>query len=91
MKRKALIRKRTIRVRGTALAVGAEVRAGENLIGTVTSVADGEGLALIRSDRFAKSIQAKAPVTVNDAPAEIEGAPWLIAEVKALMEAGADE
>jgi len=67
------------------------VRAGESLIGSVTSVADGEGLALIRSDRFAKSIQAKAPVTVNDAPAEIEGAPWLIAEVKALMEAGADE
>jgi hypothetical protein len=30
-------------------------------------------------------------VTVNDAPAEIDGAPWLIAEVNALMEAGADE
>lgn len=91
MKRKALIRKRTVRVRGVALEPGADVRAGEGVIGTVTSVADGEGLALIRSDRFAKSIQAKAPVTVNDAPAEIEGAPWLVAEVKALMEAGADE
>lgn len=91
MKRKALIRKRTVRLRGPALEAGAEVRAGDNLIGTMTSVAGGEGLALIRSDRFAKSILAKAQVTVNAAPAEIEGAPWLIAEVKALMEAGADE
>lgn len=91
MKRKALIRKRTVRLRGSALAAGAEVRAGANLLGTVTSAAAGEGLALIRTDRFAKSILAKDAVTVRDAPAEIEGAPWLIAEVKALLEAPADE
>lgn len=91
MKRKALIRKRTVRLRGNTLAAGAEVRAGANLLGTVTSVAAGEGLALIRTDRFAKSILAKDAVTVNEAPAEIEGAPWLIAEVKALLEAPADE
>jgi len=91
MKRKALIRKRTVRLRGAALAAGAEVRAGENLIGTVTSAEGGEGLALIRTDRFAKSVQAGAAVTVNEAPAEIDRAPWLIAEVKALIEAGADE
>lgn len=91
MKRKALIRKRTVRLRGDALAAGAEVRAGGNLLGTVTSTAGGEGLALIRTDRFAKSIAAHEPVTVNAAPAEIEGAPWLIAEVRALMEAPADE
>ena len=91
MKRKALIRKRTVRVKGAALAAGAEVRAGANLLGTVTSAADGEGLALIRTDRFAKAIMAKEPVTVNEAPTEIDGAPWLIAEVKALLEAPADE
>ena len=91
MKRKALIRKRTVRVKGAGLATGAEVRAGANLLGTVTSVADGEGLALIRTDRFAKSITAKEPVTVNEAPTEIDGAPWLIAEVEALLEAPADE
>jgi folate-binding protein YgfZ len=91
MKRKALIRKRTVQVHGAALTAGAEVRAGERLIGTVTSAAGGEGLALIRTDRFAKSIEAGVPVTVNDAVAAIEGAPWLMAEVKALTEAGADE
>lgn len=91
MKRKALIRKRTIRVHGTALVAGAEVRAGKSLIGTVTSAAGSEGLALIRTDRFAKSAQAGATVTVNGATAEIEGAPWLMAEVKALTEAGTDE
>jgi tRNA-modifying protein YgfZ len=91
MKRKALIRKRTVRVKAAGMAAGAEVRAGANLLGTVTSAADGEGLALIRTDRFAKSIMAKEPVTVNEAPTEIDGAPWLIAEVKALLEAPADE
>lgn len=91
MKRKGLIRKRTVRLRGSALEAGAEVRAGAGVIGTVTSAAGNEGLALIRTDRFAKSIMAKEAVTVKDAPAEIEGAPWLIAEVKAHLEAPADE
>lgn len=91
MKRKGLIRKRTVRLRGSALEAGAEVRAGAGVIGTVTSAAGSEGLALIRTDRFAKSIVAKEAVTVKDAPAEIDGAPWLIAEVKAHLEAPADE
>ncbi|HAY05374.1 MAG TPA: hypothetical protein PKV67_02920 [Hyphomonas sp.] len=91
MKRKGLIRKRTVRVRGGALEAGAEVRAGAGVIGTVTSAVGNEGLALIRTDRFAKSILAKDIVTVKDAPAEIEGAPWLIAEVKAHLETPADD
>ncbi|MDP3457677.1 MAG: folate-binding protein [Hyphomonas sp.] len=91
MKRKGVIRKRTVRVLGSALGAGDEVRAGASLIGAVTSAAGGDGLALIRTDRFAKAIQAGEPVSVNGAPAEIDGAPWLIAEVKSLMEAGADE
>ncbi len=91
MKRKGLIRKRTVRLRATTLEVGADVRAGEGLIGTVTSCAGPEGLALIRTDRFAQSIDARQLVTVNGAPAEIDGAPWLIAEVKAHLEAPANE
>lgn len=92
MKRKGLIRKRTVRLRGEGLVAGADVRAGTaGSLGTVTSAAAGEALALIRTDRFAKAIQDKQPVTMNDAPAEIEGAPWLIAEVKAHLEAKADE
>jgi len=67
------------------------VRAGAGVIGTVTSAVGNEGLALIRTDRFAKSILAKDIVTVKDAPAEIEGAPWLIAEVKAHLETPADD
>jgi folate-binding protein YgfZ len=91
MKRKGLIRKRTVRVRGGALTAGAEVRAGAGLLGTVTSAADGEGLALIRTDRFAKAMQAAEAVRVNDEAAEIETAPWLAAELKSLLEASADE
>lgn len=91
MKRKALVRKRTVRVRGMGVAAGAEVRAGAGLIGTVSSVAETEGLALIRTDRFARAIMAREAITVNGQPAEIEGAPWLIAEVQSLMEAGADD
>ncbi len=91
MKRKGLIRKRTVRLRGEGVSPGAELRAGTLVLGEVTSAAAGEALALIRTDRFAKSIADGLPVTVNDAPAEIEGAPWLIAEVKAHLEAKADE
>jgi tRNA-modifying protein YgfZ len=91
MKRKALIRKRTVRVAGSALAAGAEVRAGANLLGTVTSCAGQAGLALIRTDRFAKSVAAKEAITAGDAAAEIKGAPWLVSEITSLMEAGADE
>ena len=91
MKRKGLIRKRTVRLRGTGLEAGAEVRAGESLIGTITSAVGDEALALLRTDRFAKSLNDKQPVTVNGAPAEIDAAPWLIAEVKAHLEAPANE
>ncbi len=91
MKRKALIRKRTVRVRGQALAPGAEVRAGASLLGAVTSAAEADGLALIRTDRFANAIMAKEAITVNGEPADIDAAPWLIAEMKSLMEAGADD
>lgn len=91
MKRKGLIRKRTVRLRGQGLTPGAEVRAGALVLGQITSAAAGEALALIRTDRFAQSIAGQQPVTVNEASAEIEGAPWLIAEVKAHLEAKADE
>ena len=92
MKRKGLIRKRAVRVRGEGLATGAELRAGTaGQLGTVTSAAEGEALALIRTDRFARAIADKQPLTINDVPAEIDGAPWLIAEVQAHLEAKSDE
>jgi tRNA-modifying protein YgfZ len=91
MKRKALIRKRTVRVSGAALAPGAEVRAGAVLIGAVTSAVGSEGLALIRTDRLAKSMGAAEPVTVNAAPALIPDTGWLQAELSLLMEAASDD
>lgn len=91
MKRKALIRKRTVRVSGKGLAKGADVRAGQNLVGTVTSHLGEDGLALIRTDRWAKAHAAGENVTVGDLPADILPAPWLEAEIKALLEAPADE
>lgn len=54
MKRKGVIRKRTLRVQGEALEAGADILA-EAPIGTVTSAKDGIGLAQIRLDRLAKA------------------------------------
>lgn len=91
MKRKALIRKRTVQVHGAALAAGAEVRTGESLLGNVTSVAGLDGLALIRTDRLAKAVEAGHGLSVNGAAISIAGADWLGAELSALMEAASDE
>ncbi len=91
MKRKGLIRKRTVQVRGNALSAGADVRAGAGLLGTVTSADMGAGLALIRTDRYARTLTGEEALTVNGEPASIEQAPWLMAELKSLMEAGADD
>ena len=91
MKRKGLIRKRTVRVTGDAMAPGAELRGDETVLGTVTSAAGGEALALVRTDRLAKALRGGADLSANGSPARLAMPDWLAGELKAHAEAGADE
>lgn len=91
MKRKSLIRKRTVRIAGAGFTPGAELRAGAALIGNITSVAGNQALALVRTDRVAKALQAGEHITVGDLPAEIYQPDWLAAELAAHVEAPANE
>lgn len=86
MKRRGKIRKRTARISGAGVATGLPVMAGAE-IGTVTSAAPGgEGLALIRLDRFQKAMAEGAALTCNDQPATLHVPVWLDAELAALTE-----
>jgi folate-binding protein YgfZ len=91
MKRKGLIRKRTVHVYGAELEPGAELRGGETVLGAVTSAAGGEALALVRTDRLAKALQTGGNLSVNGAQARLAMPDWLAAELKAHAEAGVDE
>jgi len=64
MKRKGTLRKRTLRIEGTALEVGADITA-TTPIGTVTSVSGTHGLALMRLDRLATQTRADNVLTCN--------------------------
>ncbi len=72
MKRKGAIRKRTLIARGSGLAAGAPVLAGDSAIGEVLSARGGEGLALIRLDRLAEARHAGAALTAGAAPIKID-------------------
>jgi folate-binding protein YgfZ len=60
MHRKGGVRKRTIRVAADPAAFdkGAELKAGDTPLGTITSARDGTALALVRTDRLAKALEA---------------------------------
>jgi folate-binding Fe-S cluster repair protein YgfZ len=66
MQNRANVRKRVVPVEGQApLTTGAEVKAGEAIIGTIGSVAGTQALALLRLDR-AEEVKAKgAALTAN--------------------------
>lgn len=72
MKRKTEVRKRLLRVSApeATAETGDEIKAGTSTVGTVTSWAEGEGLALVRLDRLANAKESATPVTINDKPAE---------------------
>jgi tRNA-modifying protein YgfZ len=62
MQNRATVRKRVVPIEGAApLTPGAEIRAGEAVIGTVGSVAGRQALALLRLDRAAEA-EAKGQV-----------------------------
>lgn len=90
MKRKGKIRKRTLKVSGEALAVGADVLA-DAPIGTVTSMSGTIGLALIRTDRLARAEQDGKSFTCNGSPVRFDLAPWQRLEINAQLEDVADD
>lgn len=87
MHRRGKIRKRTLRLE---MPASATAQSGDSVtaplsIGTVTSAAPGQALAVIRVDRLASAEQAGEIVTVNETPVSLEIPAWLDAE-RAAME-----
>jgi tRNA-modifying protein YgfZ len=64
---------------GPAPAPGAEIVAGEAVIGQVGSTAAGEGLAMVRIDRFEEARAAGEIITAGGAPVGLSVPPELIA------------
>lgn len=86
MHRRGKIRKRTLRLEMTA---STSVQTGDAVnaplsIGTVTSAAPGQALAVIRVDRLASAEQAGETVTVNQTPVSLEIPAWLATERTAM-------
>lgn len=81
MHRKGGVRKRTLRlaVEG-APKKGDAVQVGENPLGDVLAAAGDRVLALLRTDRAAKAIEAGEPVTVGGAPARLLDDPEALAQ-----------
>ncbi len=90
MKRRGKIRKRTLPVQGAALEAGADILAAAP-IGTMTSVAGGAGLALVRTDRLAKALAEGAALTCNGEPVTFDLPDWARAEIDALASETTDE
>lgn len=66
MQNKTVVRKRIVRVTGdAALTSGAEVTAGEAVIGRIGSTAGTEALAMLRLDRAAEAIDKSIPITAG--------------------------
>lgn len=72
MQNKSVVRKRVVRVEGSGLSPGAEVRLGEVAIGTVGSAFNHHGLALVRIDRVVEAIDSGSPVTSGGQPVTVD-------------------
>lgn len=84
MKRRGKIRKRTVPLTGKSLEAGADLRAGAQLIGKVTSAEREQGLALLRLDHLSAARKASTSLSVNEMPAEIVDPDWLEDALEAL-------
>ena len=77
MEHRSTTRKRVVPVVGAeALRSGAEVKAGEAVIGAVGSVAGSRGLALLRLDRVGEAISKGQPITAAGVPVSVEVPVW---------------
>ncbi len=72
MQHKSVVRKRVTRISGGTLTSGGEIKLGEVAIGTVGSVANGKGLALLRLDRVVEALDKGLPLTAGGSPIEVD-------------------
>ncbi|PPD28026.1 MAG: folate-binding protein [Hyphomicrobium sp.] len=72
MENKSVIRKRVTGVSGSGLARDVDIKMGDVTIGTVGSVADQNGLALVRLDRVVEAIDGGLALTAGGAPIAID-------------------
>ena len=78
MQHRGTARKRIVPVTASAtLATGTDVNAGETTIGTVGSVAEGRGLALLRLDRANEANQKSVDLTAGDVKLIIDKPDWM--------------
>jgi len=82
MHRKGGVRKRTLRLAfdGPAPQKGAPVLAGETPLGEITSSAGSAALALMRTDRAAKALEAGDAITADGAAARLADDPATLAQ-----------
>lgn len=68
MQHRSTARRRIVTVSADAAlpAAGTEIRAGGKVLGTLGTVADNEGLAIVRIDRAGAALAAGSPITAGD-------------------------
>ncbi|MEO1407867.1 MAG: folate-binding protein, partial [Pseudomonadota bacterium] len=89
MYRRGKIRKRTVVLNGDNLEKGMDVRAGNKLIGKITSVSESNALAILRIDNLAKAIEAVTDIEAGEKTVSVFRPDWLNEEITALT-AGED-
>ena len=78
MQHRSTARKRVVPVAGSGpLQTGAEVKAGEAVIGTIGSVVDHRGLALLRLDRVGEAMGKGQAITVGGLTVSVELPSWV--------------
>jgi len=76
MQHRGTARRRIVMAEGTGLTAGSEITAGERPLGSLTSTADGVGLALVRLDRAKEAMDAGRPILAGDVPVTLALPPW---------------
>ncbi|MEM8976487.1 MAG: folate-binding protein [Pseudomonadota bacterium] len=82
MQHRGTARKRIVPVTASStLETGTDVTAGEATIGTIGSVADGHGLALLRLDRANEAKEKAVPLTAANAELTISKPDWMTLDI----------
>ncbi|MEM7663779.1 MAG: folate-binding protein [Pseudomonadota bacterium] len=89
MYRRGKIRKRTVVLNGNNLETGMDVRAGNKLLGKITSASESNALAILRIDNLAKAFEAVTDIEAGGKAVSVVRPDWLNEEITALT-AGED-
>jgi folate-binding protein YgfZ len=76
MQHRGTARRRIVMARGRGLIAGSEIKAGERSLGSLTSTADGVGLALVRIDRTKEAMDAGQLIRAAGMPVTLELPGW---------------